>query len=162
MDTVHFEVINQRSTRDLAKRNHERYSFLSESIAESIFCRLRAFVPPSVDNLQPKACSTNIRLYKYGPGHSFGPHIDELNEDAEHNYISKYTVLIYLTTVQLEYGGRTIFYQDHRCKKEYAAISPESGLLLLHCHGDRCLTHEAEQLKQSYKYVLRTDVMYGH
>jgi hypothetical protein len=154
-----FEVIDQSATRDFAQRIHKRRSFINEDIAESIFDRLGSLIPSEVDSLRPRACSSNIRLYKYEEGNTFGPHIDESNRQG--NLISKFTVLVYLTDVPSCDGGRTIFYKDHKCKRELAAISPEKGLLLVHCHGDRCLTHESELLKKGLKYVIRTDVLYG-
>ena len=156
-----FEVIDQRATRGFAQRKHKRRLIISDVIAEAIFNRLSGLMPAEVDGLRPRACSSNIRLYKYEEGSSFGPHIDESSRDDTKKLVSKFTVLVYLADVPRIDGGRTIFYKDHKCKKELTAISPEKGLLLVHCHGDRCLTHEAELLRRGHKYVLRTDVLYG-
>ncbi|KAG0226927.1 hypothetical protein B0O80DRAFT_502598 [Mortierella sp. GBAus27b] len=41
------------------------------------------------------------------------------------------------------------------------AVKPERGLLLVHKHGDECMLHEALMVNRGFKYVLRTDVVYG-
>jgi hypothetical protein len=60
-------------------------------------------------------------------------------------------------------GGETVFYSDHRARRDdvFAVITPREGRLVLHGHGDRCRTHESRIIKNGVKYVLRTDVIYG-
>lgn len=38
---------------------------------------------------------------------------------------------------------------------------PKPGLALLHLHGEDCLEHEAAEVKQGIKYVLRSDVIFA-
>ncbi|KAJ2693656.1 putative serine/threonine-protein kinase iks1 [Coemansia sp. RSA 1285] len=42
---------------------------------------------------------------------------------------------------------------------EPVSVKPEAGLALLHKHGADCLQHEALELRNSYKYVLRSDIV---
>lgn len=43
-----------------------------------------------------------------------------------------------------------------------ASVTPAPGLALLHLHGeDRCLEHEAAEVRQGVKYVLRSDVVFA-
>jgi len=156
-------AVKQNATRDYARRKHSRMQLDNREVADSIFERVRSFVPQSLDSLRPVGCSPNIRLYKYTKGDSFGPHIDESNPGPSPGTVSKFTLLVYLSSLDGEKdGGRTIFYADHGAKRQAACITPKAGLLLLHGHGDRCLTHEAEEIYSSAaKYVFRTDVLYG-
>eukprot|EP00596_Hydrurales_sp_CCMP1899_P004377 CAMPEP_0119051912 /NCGR_PEP_ID=MMETSP1177-20130426/73374_1 /TAXON_ID=2985 /ORGANISM="Ochromonas sp, Strain CCMP1899" /LENGTH=246 /DNA_ID=CAMNT_0007031283 /DNA_START=166 /DNA_END=906 /DNA_ORIENTATION=- len=56
------------------------------------------------------------------------------------------------------HGGKT---QDSDWETLFTTIVPVEGLLLIHAHGERCLTHEGLLVTQGVKYVLRTDVIYG-
>ena len=153
------DTVSQKATRDFAHRYHKRWQLDNSEVAKLIFERVERFVPPELDSLVPVGVSSNIRLYKYEQGDAFGPHIDESNESDEG--ISKFTLLVYLNTVPKGDGGRTVFFSDHRAKRELTSVQPAIGLLLLHGHGERCLTHEAEGLRRGVKYVLRSDVLYG-
>ncbi len=116
-------------------------------------------------------------------GQSFGCHIDESNPEPEGG-LTKLTVLVYLSggnkdkgtskgkessATRLIVGGETIFYNESTAKiggkkksirTEAARVPPQCGTLLIHSHGDRCLTHEASPVVEGVKYVLRTDVVY--
>ena len=154
-------AVRQEASRTYAHRKHSRWQKDDAATAQIIFDRVRRFVPSALDSLTPVGCSSNIRLYKYTTGESFGPHIDESNDGPDGSQ-SKFTLLIYLCTVAKSDGGRTIFYADHKGRKEIASVQPERGFALLHGHGDRCLTHAGEEMRGgAIKYVLRTDVLYG-
>jgi 2OG-Fe(II) oxygenase superfamily len=156
-----FAPVRQVASRTYAHRKHSRWQKDDAATAQIIFERVRCFVPPMLDSLTPVGCSGNIRLYKYASGESFGPHIDESNDGPEGSQ-SKFTLLIYLSSVDKADGGRTVFFADHKGKRELASVQPECGFALLHGHGHRCLTHAAEELRGgAVKYVLRTDVLYG-
>mmetsp|Transcript_1879 Transcript_1879/g.4092 ORF Transcript_1879/g.4092 Transcript_1879/m.4092 type:complete len:86 (-) Transcript_1879:948-1205(-) len=82
------------------------------------------------------------------------------------------TVLFYLSSCR---GGATRFHLPHgknvfgggngkkKCNGFDGSVAfvPEEGAVLLHVHGDRCLEHEAEPVRDGIKYVLRTDVIFG-
>ena len=52
-----------------------------------------------------------------------------------------WTLLLYLTsTAEGCLGGETVFYPwNRKVEKEAIVITPETGMLLLHKHGDDCL-----------------------
>lgn len=132
-------------------------------------------------NYRPVACNGNLRLYKYEKGMSFGRHIDECNSTLRGQ--TEVTILIYLSDCQ---GGATRFHttttthnnnaatneltannNSKRYKQENSSSSssfafvPETGSILLHVHGDKCLEHEADPVFSGIKYVLRTDLVYA-
>jgi len=151
--------VREAATPGFAARSHQRVAFESDEVAAQIYeriCGVDGLIPDSLDGMVPIGCSRKMRLYRYGLGDEFGPHIDESNDG------SKFTVLIYLNNLGPADGGRTLFYHDHAAKRVKAAVRPAEGMLLLHGHGHRCLTHEGEKLVRGVKYVLRTDVLYGH
>lgn len=112
--------------------------------------------PPSY---QPVGCNSNLRIYKYTQGHSFGKHVDGSNI-VEDMGVTEWTTLIYLSECQ---GGATRFYTDSSSRKrpKSVAFDPRPGSILLHLHGDHCLEHEADPVLNGCKYVLRTDLVFG-
>lgn len=58
-------------------------------------------------------------------------------------------------------GGDTVFYKRHHDTDALLEVSPQMGMLLLHGHGSKCLTHEGREVTSGVKYLLRTDVVYG-
>ena len=172
----------QRATRDCAHRQQYRMSFQDEGIASMIFNRVLPFLPPECDKAKPHSCSSNIRIYRYDVGDSFGAHYDDTNsikipllESADTKRASKnrnnlagwtkLTILIYLNGDDYPVeGGETIFYKDDaRVRDIFVSFSPTdcSGDLLMHGHGHRCLLHEARPVTYGKKYMLRTDVVYA-
>ncbi|OTB02876.1 hypothetical protein M426DRAFT_322298 [Hypoxylon sp. CI-4A] len=111
----------------------------------------------------------NIRVYRYSKGQYFDCHYDDSNlvtlpsSDESANPISTkttWTLLLYLTSVtEGSIGGETVFYPfDRKSQKEEIAIPPETGLLLLHKHGDDCLLHEGREVTAGEKWIIRTDL----
>ena len=128
--------------------------------------RCKLLVPTIFNTIR---LNPNIRFYRYGPAQAFGPHVDMSDVDYATRSRSMFTVLFYLNDADdsgLE-GGRTIFYADHHHgAADYPgsvalAYRPRTGTVLLHGHGDQCLTHEGEKVTKGTKYLLRTDVMYS-
>ncbi|KAH8838280.1 hypothetical protein MCOR27_005778 [Pyricularia oryzae] len=131
--------------------------------------------------------SPNIRVYRYTKGQHFAPHYDDSNtltldppptrpQDAGTNSnsstISKppsvavrttWTLLLYLTGTaggddQCS-GGETVFYPNDRVsRKEEIAVAPQTGLLLLHKHGNDCMLHEGREVTSGEKWVIRSDL----
>ena len=181
-----FAEIKANSTYETARRYHGRIQLRAADAAASIFRRLLPLLPDDLDGRAPVGCNSDIRLYRYTPGQSFGKHVDGSIEDYEGRGVTKFTVLIYLTGVNekidfredpaaapnLLRGGETIFYSESACiskgksakkaiEKLLVSVTPQTGMLLAHAHGDRCLTHEGAPVTSGVKYVLRTDVVYG-
>mmetsp|Transcript_841 Transcript_841/g.1609 ORF Transcript_841/g.1609 Transcript_841/m.1609 type:complete len:246 (+) Transcript_841:54-791(+) len=115
----------------------------------------------------PMGFNPNIRFYKYTKGHSFGKHVDGADQ-VQGMGQTEITVLIYLSECG---GGATRFYppfQPSKKKKkknqkevDSFAFDPKPGTMLLHVHGDDCLEHEADEVTDGIKYVLRTDVVFA-
>ena len=108
--------------------------------------------------------NSNIRVYRYKPGQFFDQHYDESNtlHFGQENIPAKttWTLLIYLTTCE---GGETIFHPEAFRKGERApdpiVVGLETGMALLHKHGDDCLLHEGKEVKSGEKWVLRSDLV---
>ncbi|KAL2393598.1 hypothetical protein ABEF93_003883 [Exophiala dermatitidis] len=106
----------------------------------------------------------NIRVYRYRPGQFFDQHYDESNKlqfgDEKAPAKTTWTLLIYLTTCE---GGETAFYPESGRKDEQTpepiVVGLETGMALLHKHGDDCLLHEGREVKSGEKWVLRSDLV---
>ncbi len=176
-----FEEFKQAKTREYAHRENGRIQLEDDILAQRIFARILPLLPMELDQMAPLGCSSNIRLYRYTAGQSFGKHIDEDHFDPQLNGITKYTLLFYLSGAPIEFigvadaaestiqdvpsvtcaGGETIFYKGHHDSKALLSVVPEQGKMVLHGHGPKCLTHEGSAVTSGVKYVLRTDVVYG-
>ncbi|KAI1328690.1 hypothetical protein F5Y16DRAFT_147465 [Xylariaceae sp. FL0255] len=110
----------------------------------------------------------NIRVYRYSQGQFFDCHYDDSNmvdvpsADGSGNIRAKttFTALLYLTsTAEGCLGGETVFHpHDRKLAQEEIAIPPETGMLLLHKHGEDCLLHEGREVLNGNKWVIRTDL----
>ncbi|RKF71783.1 putative oxoglutarate iron-dependent oxygenase [Golovinomyces cichoracearum] len=114
----------------------------------------------------------SIRIYRYKKGQFFGQHYDEsnlvyLNRNHQSTHaITTWTVLLYLTSPASGcQGGETVFYNktetNPRIRREPSnklVVNLETGMLLLHKHGDECLLHEGREVLQGEKWVIRTDI----
>ena len=59
-------------------------------------------------------------------------------------------------------GGETCFYAGHGARApEAVRFAPRAGAVLVHAHGDRCLTHEGLAVTRGTKYLLRTDLAFS-
>ncbi|KAI9504082.1 hypothetical protein GGI25_001367 [Coemansia spiralis] len=151
-----------------AFRSNARWSTTSEDCARHLWKDtgmaklLRSWQHP--DGKSPVGLLENIRLYRYGPGQRFGKHYDDYFFDSNGRR-TEYTLLVYLNAVDdtrfvtaaRPSGGETVFYAR---RMEPISVKPEAGLALLHKHGADCLQHEALELHNSYKYVLRSDLVF--
>jgi len=108
--------------------------------------------------------NSNIRIYRYRPGQFFDQHYDESNRlqfgEAKLPARTTWTLLVYLTTCE---GGETVFYPEvaRRGEKtpEPIVVGLETGMALLHKHGDDCLLHEGREVRNGEKWVLRSDIV---
>jgi hypothetical protein len=155
------ERVAHPATRYIAQRECGRWQRNDTEAASKLFQRLSTTVLPKIahqldfpSDYVPVACNSNLRLYKYEKGMSFGKHYD--GSDTVEEGQTEITVLVYLSSCV---GGATRFYPPR--KKQSVAFTPEEGAILLHIHGDRCFAHEADVVVQGIKYVLRTDIVYA-
>ncbi|OAQ86446.1 prolyl 4-hydroxylase, alpha subunit [Purpureocillium lilacinum] len=114
---------------------------------------------------EPVGLSPNIRIYRYSKGQYFDCHYDDYNTvtlHAEPPIAAKttWTLLLYLTSAAEGcIGGETVFYpHDRKLPSEEIAVPLDTGMLLLHKHGDDCLLHEGREVKAGEKWVIRTDL----
>lgn len=84
-----------------------------------------------------------------------------------------WTLLIYLTSPTTGcIGGETVFYPDHLQRNAAAKASSakgdvsmqpvvvglETGMALLHRHGNQCMLHEGREVMEGEKWVIRSDL----
>ncbi|KAI9824935.1 MAG: hypothetical protein M1832_001540 [Thelocarpon impressellum] len=118
----------------------------------------------------------NIRIYRYGKGQFFDKHYDDYNtltlpatDGSPIAARTTWTLLLYLTSPSTTpiplVGGETVFYPEpsSSSKHPYERRAPvvvglETGMALLHRHGDDCLLHEGREVVQGEKWVLRSDL----
>jgi len=179
-----FERCFQTESYDAAHRQQGRIQLTeglqsSKDIARIIFNRLLTLgaIPRTIDGMIPYGCMSNIRLYRYNTGDSFGKHIDESHFCLIEKVpcTSQFTCLIYLNGNGINddsnaesneqglpglYGGALAFYQSHSAKESFQIFAPKVGTCILHRHGHMCRTHESQPILNGVKYVLRTDVVY--
>lgn len=178
-----FSQLNLETTpliksKDYAARFNDRISITDNRTADSLWQYLKALLLQELlyedEELEAikkefekaKNLNPQLRVYKYRKGHHFGQHYDEsvvcpLAHDPLQKGKTKWTLLIYLTGGDEFVGGGTIFYPETRKQgTEPLNIHPTKGLALLHKHGDDCLLHEAEIVRDGVKWVLRSDVAF--
>jgi hypothetical protein len=137
---------------------------------------------------EPLGLNANIRIYRYSAGQFFARHCmfcfrgvvgmtrgrrdltaridDDSNtltfpSDPPKPARTTWTLLIYLSTCK---GGETVFYPEatrENRNPEPVSVAPETGLALLHRHGERCLQHEGMEVVEGEKWVLRSDLVVG-
>lgn len=165
-------------SKEYAARFNDRISVTNFSAADSLWQYLKEILlqQPDFDDedldeirdifANARSLNPQLRVYRYVKGHHFGKHYDEsvvcpLAHNPKVQGRTKWTLLIYLTGGKEFEGGDTIFYPETaRGKSEVISVHPDKGMALLHKHGDDCLKHEAELVKNGVKWVLRSDVTY--
>lgn len=163
-------------SKDYAARYNDRISLTDNQAADALWNYLKKILLQKVDYedeeledihetfADAKSLNPQLRIYRYTKGHHFGKHYDDsvkcpLAHEPSKMGTTRWTLLIYLTGGDEFVGGGTIFYPDSNSKKEIN-VHPSKGLALLHKHGDDCLQHEAEIVKDGVKWVLRSDVTF--
>lgn len=128
-------------------RNNERVMFKDEELANTLWEKLKPFMPETFGKYKVKEVNELFRIYKYTKGQRFKMHRDGSfqRNDKECSFFS---FLIYLN--QDFEGGETYFERGNK-------ITPRQGNALLFHHP---LRHEGKAIISGTKYVLRTDVMY--
>lgn len=150
--------------RGEAFRNNDRQALQDAGLAQEIWNGMQKVVQESSISTTrvPRGLNSNIRVYRYRQGHSFGAHYDESVQDKATGLWTDWTLLIYLNE-DME-GGETVFYKDSTYKNrkpDPIVVQPKKGMALLHRHGTHCLLHEAMEVTSGSKWVLRSDVLVG-
>ncbi|KAK3693771.1 hypothetical protein B0T22DRAFT_50174 [Podospora appendiculata] len=174
--------------RGMALRVNDRFQVDDPAFAHQLWSETglkEAILDSNLTSLwggQVVGLNSNIRIYRYCKGHFFDAHYDDSNNvtvqipepppppaaDGDQTQQSEvqvqakttWTLLLYLTSsADGCVGGDTVFYpHDRRSAKEAIVVSPETGMLLLHRHGDDCLLHEGREVTAGEKWILRTDL----
>lgn len=134
-------------------RNNNRVILDDIKLAETIWQKLKAFVPPVFEDRQVLGLNERFRFYRYTPGQYFKPHYDGCFRRTNGEQ-SQLTLMVYLNDGFV--GGETGF--DLRYPYFDVTIVPQKGMAL--CF-DHYLLHEGKALIKGQKYVLRTDIMYS-
>jgi len=134
---------------------------------------------PTCETYKVAGINARWRLFRYGNGGEYRPHVDgswpktSLNEDGTYTPPSKdddvdrvrsrYTFLMYLNDGFD--GGTTTFYLPADGGREglkAVKVRPKAGAVLMFPQGNTAsLVHEGAQVTAGgYKYVIRSDVLY--
>lgn len=144
-------------------RGNLRLMTFDDSLANLIFNRTKSFLPQTITNdkgtWQLQSMNDKLRLAKYFPGDQFNSHVDASfcrTSDCR----SFFTVNIYIND-DFE-GGSTRFYETDEFDGPTHCVKPVTGMALIFRQppGQNHL-HDGEQVKSGFKYLLRTDAMYG-
>ncbi|KAI1123904.1 hypothetical protein F5Y10DRAFT_41401 [Nemania abortiva] len=163
-----------RPKRGEATRVNDRFQINDAQFAQRLWLQtgLRDIVmDASVKHLwggDVVGLNPNVRIYRYSQNQFFDCHYDDSNlveipsHDGSGTIRAKttWTALLYLTSAaDGVVGGETVFY-PHDCKssREELVVAPETGMLLLHKHGDNCLLHEGREVTAGQKWIIRTDL----
>jgi hypothetical protein len=156
--------------RGEATRVNDRFQVEDAAFASNLWehSGLRTLVEALEDQTQlggkVLGLNSNIRVYRYRPGQFFDQHYDESNKlqfgPSKLPAKTTWTLLVYLTTCD---GGETAFYPEASKKGEPTpdaiVVRLETGMALLHKHGDDCLLHEGKEVRAGEKWVLRSDLV---
>ncbi|KAI0540372.1 hypothetical protein GGR58DRAFT_143772 [Xylaria digitata] len=163
-----------RPKRGEATRVNDRFQVQDAQLAQRFWLQtgLRdAVLDDSVKHLggEVVGLNPNVRVYRYSKNQFFDCHYDDYNlvdvpSDDESGAVIRakttWTALLYLTSAaDGVLGGETVFYpNDRKSTQEELVIAPETGMLLLHKHGDNCLLHEGREVLAGQKWIIRTDL----
>ncbi len=128
-------------------RNNERVILDDFEIAQNLWQRVAAQIPPVLEGRQALGLNERLRFYRYDVGQYFAPHYD----GAFHRDNGEQSLLTFMIYLNGDFaGGETNFGE--------IMIRPETGMALIFEHH---LLHEGCAVTKGRKYVLRSDVMYG-
>ena len=142
-----------------AVRNNDRAVFDDPAMAESVWERVKAFVPAEIDGCRATGLYPEFRYYRYDPGQRFKRHKDGSVTTADGAQRSRLSFLIYLNVGYV--GGETIFsdyeFEDGERAVHEIKVVPTIGMGLFFVHERK---HEGAAVTEGRKYLLRTDVLY--
>src|SRR5262245_28972246 len=133
---------------DLEVRNNTRVMWDDEDEANGLLAKVAATVPTELSGMRLAGANPRLRLYRYGPGERHGVHWDTVVELG--GGVRSLLTLVFYLNDGFE-GGDTDFPELGQC------VAPRAGRALLFQHR---ILHEATQVLEGEKFVLRTDVLY--
>lgn len=128
-------------------RKNKRIIFDDYKLSESLFNQNKKHFPLTLSGRNLIGLNEKFRIYKYSKNEYFKPHADTPYK-RKNGELSLLSLLIYLNN---DYkGGETKF--------DRIKVKGSTGMALVFHHG---LIHEGSKVLEGFKYVLRTDVMFG-
>ncbi|ODV70660.1 uncharacterized protein CYBJADRAFT_170064 [Cyberlindnera jadinii NRRL Y-1542] len=157
-NSLPLETTPLKKSKNYAARVNDRLSVEDRDASTNLWNHLkRTLQLHRLDQFDGAKClSSNIRVYRYTKGQYFDKHVDESQwTDGGRTH---WTVLIYLTGPNEGLrGGETVFYDED----EVLSVEPRTGSVCLHRHGGGdCLEHEAMEVLEGEKWVLRSDIVF--
>ena len=137
------------ATHNPTYRDQSRVIVDDATLADDLFDRLRASLPPHIGPLRLHALNPRLRMYRYRPGQRFAPHMDHWYR-ADAYRITLLSVLAYFND-DFEGGESRFSEQIDR------TIVPRRGSVAVFQHK---LRHEGCAVLRGSKYAMRTDVVY--
>ena len=134
-------------------RNNSRVILDDAQFAETMWQRVKAFVPSPLFHREAIGLNERWRFYRYEAGQTFKMHQDG-SVKRDNGEKSQVTFMIYLN--EGAEGGETRFQLLN--SPEIITVVPRTGMALLFLHTIR---HEVAPVLSGRKYVLRSDVMYS-
>ncbi len=130
-------------------RNNDRAMVDHPGLAAMLYDRVAHTIPMVMyDAWRPIGLNERLRVYRYGPGQVFAPHID--GSFRRSNVEESQLTLMFYLDEGCE-GGATRFLDGR------TAVVPKRGMALLFQHR---ILHEGALVTAGRKTVLRTDVMF--
>jgi len=140
-------------------RNNLRVMFEDTEMAEELWTRVAPHVDRKFQNHLAHGLNWRFRVYKYPPGGTFTPHVDDRMKLPGDGLITLFTFMIYLNE-NLD-GGETTFFERRQGSRKKPGttrvITPRTGMALVF---DHLLFHEGSVVRRGVKYALRSDVIY--
>jgi prolyl 4-hydroxylase len=135
---------------------------VDQGLADTLWSRISSHISSTVleDDCIWLSSGLNecFRLSKYVSGDVFKSHVDTCYvKNSEEK--SMYTVNVYLNGMDDFEGGHTRFF-DNNCEMEYSVTPITGSALIFRQPPTANYRHDGEMVKDGYKYLLRTDVMY--
>ena len=149
LQTFEEAKINMRGQQVMNKmvRNNDRLLFFDEHLAETLWLKIKPYVPETFGVSKAIGLNEMFRIYRYERDQRFKMHRDGSYERNE----TEFSILSFLIYLNDNFtGGETEF-------RNIATVQPKTGMALLFHHP---LRHEGKAIAEGVKYVLRTDVMY--
>lgn len=134
-------------------RNNSRVILDDPQLAETLWQRVKLFVPSPLFKREAISLNERWRFYRYEAGQTFKTHQDG-SVKRDNGEKSQFTFMVYLN--QDFEGGETRF-ELLNCS-EAITVVPQMGMGLLFLHN---LRHEGAPVLNGLKYVLRSDVIYS-
>ena len=146
------EALEPRLTTDGTPRGTIRHNFRAIEndavLAEHIYRKVLAHVPPRLIDCVPCGANECIRFYRYGPGDYFKPHQDT---DFQRSPVER-SLLSCVVYLNDGYEGGAL-----GLPTQGRVLQPRAGSAVVFGHR---VVHESTLLVRGTKYALRTDIMY--